>query len=135
MGGACARLGLGESFGGVTAVTRDRARLSQRGLPIEEANMAELLVKAIISGGVIGYDLSIDGIIVPQDEEGTGTVTVEGTCGDRSAHQLIFGFDGAAGATLSVVVTCAGVEVCKLIGASIPQATEPLGGGTKGFRL
>ncbi len=97
--------------------------------------MATLQVEATKSSGVTDYVLVIDRKPIAMAGNNKGSVVVSGSCGDGSKHQLLYSFEGAAGDTLSVTVTCAGSEVCKLKQARITAASEPYGAGSKGFTL
>jgi len=97
--------------------------------------MATLTIEAKKSDGVIGYTLVIDGTIISIGADDKVQAQVSGTCGDGSSHILLYGFEGAAGETLTVTGTCAGAEVLKLKEAKIPPAAAPFGGGKKSFKL
>lgn len=98
--------------------------------------MPSLPVEATLSAGVVGYTLLVDGNVVPMNyATNKGAIPVSGACGDHSPHQLLYTFEGAAGETLSVVITCAAVEVCNLKKAKITPNGVPYGGGKKDFFL
>lgn len=98
--------------------------------------MPSLPVEATPSAGVIGYTLLVDGNVVPMDyTTNQGAIPVSGACGDHSKHQLLYTFEGPADETLSVIITCAGAEVCNLKKAKITPNGVPYGGGKKDFYL
>ena len=94
--------------------------------------MTELLVEADPSGGLTGYGIAVDGTAVDMEAD-KGWVVVNGECGDRSVHGVNYGFDGAAGETLSFTIKCDDRIVYAVVGASI--ANPPHGNGGGDFRI
>ena len=77
--------------------------------------MARLIVTTNPSAGASMVMISVDGTPVDgidPDGPSSASVDVAGSCGDGSEHILNYSFEGEAGETLGVSVTCAGNEVC-----------------------
>jgi hypothetical protein len=78
---------------------------------------------------------AIDGIVVPLASDGTGQVTVTGTCGDESQHILLISFNGPVGATMGAVVNCGASTVSEIKESKITAPTDGFGGTHRRFKL
>jgi hypothetical protein len=88
--------------------------------------MARLQVVVRPGAGVRGYSLFVDGVPATMGEDHRGEARCEGRCGDGSSHALLYSFSGAAGADLTIVLSCRGRRVCRI-------AAEPIAGpGARG---
>ena len=87
--------------------------------------MARLRVEVRPGPGVRGYSLFVDGVPVAMGAGHRGEASCSGRCGDRSAHALLYTFNGAPGGTLSITLRCAAAVVCRLVSLTIPDAGPP----------
>ncbi len=97
--------------------------------------MATLDVEVKLDKGATSPFVAIDQLIVPIDGRGKGTIVVVGTDGDKSVHQLLMSWHGAAGATMQVEVKSGARSLVKTGILAIPAASEPYGGNRRSFKL
>lgn len=76
--------------------------------------MATVQIKVCPSEGVQGYSLFVDGVPQTLGPGHRGEARCDGRRGDGSSHSLLYSFSGAPGASLAIILRCAGREVCRL---------------------
>ena len=87
--------------------------------------MAKLRVEVRPGAGLLGYSLFVDGLPAAMDGDHRGEAICEGRCGDGSSHSLLYSFNGAPGATLSVTLRCPERIVCRLTELRIGDDGRP----------
>jgi hypothetical protein len=97
--------------------------------------MATLVVKAKPGAGLQQYTVEIDGKVAVSDPQTSGTVEVDGACGDGSTHRANFTFYGPAGKTFGFTVKCGSKVVLSVVGAKVPAQTAPNAAGGEDFQL
>jgi hypothetical protein len=83
--------------------------------------MARLQVEVRPGAGIVGYSLFVDGVPVTMGAGHRGEASCAGRCGDGSRHALLYSFNGAPGAALSIVLRCRARPVCR-VEARIPES-------------
>ncbi len=96
--------------------------------------MTRLQVEVRAGAGVRGYSLFVDGMPATIGPDHVGDAVCAGRCGDGSRHALLYSFTGAAGATLSVTLRCAGRIVCRVCEA-VGETGKPWRAGREVFAL
>lgn len=76
--------------------------------------MARVSIQVRPGAGIRGYSLFVDGVPLILDPEHRGEARCDGRCGDGSRHSLLYSFNGVPGASLAIILRCAGREVCRL---------------------
>lgn len=101
--------------------------------------MAVLEVKAMLDKGASSPFVVIDQSVVQLTDRGAGNlygiITVAGSLGDGSMHQLLMSWTGASGATMQVTICSGGRTLRKTEAVAISPATVPFGGGRGLFKL
>lgn len=97
--------------------------------------MASLGIEVKLAKGAHSPFATVDGTIVPLNAQGEGSVQVSGSCGDGSRHQLLTSMQGPVGATMAVVVSCAGATVCEIKAMTVTAAREPFAGTHRSFTI
>lgn len=83
--------------------------------------MARLQVEVRPGAGVCGYSLFVDGVPVTMGRGHRGEARCEGRCGDGSSHALMYSFSGAPGASLTVILKCRGLTLCRIVSVRIAE--------------
>lgn len=96
--------------------------------------MVELKVEVTLDGGASSPLVVVDQEVVDL-APATPVVTVKGTLGDKSVHQVLMSWHGAAGATMQVTLTAGTKSLMKTGKVEISPATEPFGGSRRKFQL
>ena len=92
--------------------------------------MTRLLLEAT-PAGLTDYSLYVDGALVRMDRRHRGAIICDG--GVR--HSLVYALHGESGGSLSVTLSCRGVEVGRVGGVRIAATGAPRAAGRMTFRI
>ena len=97
--------------------------------------MAKLDIVVELKDGAHSPSVKIDHLNVPLNADRKGSVTIPGTLGDGSNHNLTLLFQGPAGAKASSTVTCGTAQLCQIKESTMTVASEPYRTTWKDFKL
>jgi hypothetical protein len=92
--------------------------------------MTRLLLEAR-PAGLTDYSLYVDGALVRMDRRHRGAIICDGGV----QHSLVYALHGNSGGSLSITLSCRGVEVGRVRGVRIAGTGAPRAAGRMTFRI